>query len=172
MNKKGFTLIELLVVISIISVLSTIGTISFSNAVIKARDAKRLADITQIRSVIEVEWAYSTTSQYPMSWPDKVVSGIKPGGDTAYCYYTDASRIYYLLLVVGIEQIEIAALGSPAGNAGMAELRGSMISGTEVVCPTVDDSDGIPLDTAIAVTEACAANETNRFYCLVGGANL
>ena len=54
MNKKGFTLIELLVVISIIGVLSTLAVVSLNNARQKARDAKRVSDIKQVQTALEL----------------------------------------------------------------------------------------------------------------------
>ena len=51
LNKQGFTLIELLVVISIIGFLATASMVVFNNARMKARDAKRIADIKQIQAV-------------------------------------------------------------------------------------------------------------------------
>ena len=48
-NNKGFTLIELLVVISIIGFLATFAVYAFNVARVKARDAKRLADMTLIQ---------------------------------------------------------------------------------------------------------------------------
>ena len=50
MSKKhlGFTLIELLVVISIIGFLATASMVVFNSARMKARDAKRVADLRQI----------------------------------------------------------------------------------------------------------------------------
>jgi prepilin-type N-terminal cleavage/methylation domain-containing protein len=52
--KKGFTLIELLVVIAIIGVLSSIVLASLNNARKTANDAKRLSDIHQIQTALEM----------------------------------------------------------------------------------------------------------------------
>lgn len=53
-NQKGFTLIELLVVVAIIGILATLGTVSLSGARAKARDAKRLSDVKQLSTGMEV----------------------------------------------------------------------------------------------------------------------
>jgi prepilin-type N-terminal cleavage/methylation domain-containing protein len=52
--KKGFTLIELLVVIAIIALLSTLSVVALNSARAKARDARRLSDIKQIRTALEM----------------------------------------------------------------------------------------------------------------------
>lgn len=54
MNKKGFTLIELLVVIAIIGLLSTLAVVALNTARSKSRDAKRVADIKQIQTALEL----------------------------------------------------------------------------------------------------------------------
>lgn len=54
MNKKGFTLIELLVVIAIIGLLSTLAVLALNTARAKSRDAKRVADIKQIQTALEL----------------------------------------------------------------------------------------------------------------------
>jgi general secretion pathway protein G len=57
MNKKGFTLIELLVVIAIIGLLSTLAVVSLNNARSKSRDAKRVSDVKQIQTALELYYA-------------------------------------------------------------------------------------------------------------------
>ena len=52
--KKGFTLIELLVVIAIIALLSTLSVVALNSARAKARDARRVSDIKQIRTALEM----------------------------------------------------------------------------------------------------------------------
>ena len=55
-NKNGFTLIELLVVIAIIGLLSSVVLASLNSARIKARDAKRQADINQLGIALEFNY--------------------------------------------------------------------------------------------------------------------
>jgi len=52
--KKGFTLVELLVVIAIIALLSTLSVVALNSARAKARDARRLSDIKQIRTALDM----------------------------------------------------------------------------------------------------------------------
>ncbi len=62
-NQKGFTLIELLVVIAIIGLLSTMAVVSLNNARIKARDARRVSDIKQIQTALEMY--FTDRNDYP-----------------------------------------------------------------------------------------------------------
>jgi len=59
----GFTLIELLVVISIIGLLASIVLVSLNRARSKARDAKRLGDLKQIKTALELY--YNQYNSYP-----------------------------------------------------------------------------------------------------------
>ncbi len=63
-NKKGFTLIELLVVIAIIGLLATLSVVALNNARQKSRDAKRVSDIKQIQTALELYFA--DNDQYPV----------------------------------------------------------------------------------------------------------
>lgn len=63
MNKKGFTLIELLVVIAIIALLSTLAVVALGSARKKANDAKRLSDLKQIQTALELH--FTDKNAYP-----------------------------------------------------------------------------------------------------------
>ena len=60
---NGFTLIELLVVISIIGLLASVVLLALNSARSKSRDAKRVADIKQISSAMELY--FNSQSSYP-----------------------------------------------------------------------------------------------------------
>lgn len=52
-NRRGFTFIELMVAASILAVLTAVVAVSFRQANRSARDAKRKADLQEIRGAIE-----------------------------------------------------------------------------------------------------------------------
>jgi len=64
-NQVGFTLVELLIVIAIIGIMSTVTVVSLRVAKAKARDAVRIADITQIKKAIDTYYGYYGTYPNP-----------------------------------------------------------------------------------------------------------
>ena len=67
-NTRAFTLIELLVVIAIIGILATLAIVSLTNARSSSRDAKRLADLKQLQTALEVY--YNDYGSYPLVLSD------------------------------------------------------------------------------------------------------
>ncbi|MFA4942362.1 MAG: FISUMP domain-containing protein [Patescibacteria group bacterium] len=61
--KKAFTLIELLVVIAIIGILATVSIIALSNARSKSRDAKRVGNMKQVQTALEL--FFNDNGRYP-----------------------------------------------------------------------------------------------------------
>ena len=64
-TKRGFTLIELLVVIAIIGILASVVLASLNGARKKGRDARRIADVRQVRIALEM-YADSNGTKYPL----------------------------------------------------------------------------------------------------------
>ncbi len=82
--KKGFTLVELLVVIAIIGLLSTLAVVSLGSARSKARDARRISDIKQVQSALELY--FSDAGAYPV----KVAPALKLGTQATASLLTSA----------------------------------------------------------------------------------
>lgn len=133
-NKKGFTLIELLVVIAIIGLLSTLAVVALGSARQKSRDAKRLSDLKQIQTALELY--YTDSNQYPVSTasttlgagnfaclgtggfgtsgcatPYMALVPVDPTASQNYSYSTDANGTTYTITAT----LEGAAGGLSAG---------------------------------------------------------
>jgi len=103
-KQKGFTLIELLVVIAIIGLLSTLAVVALNNARSKSRDARRVSDIKQIQTALELY--YNDAGGYPsavsqggsIAWGTVTYMTIVPSnpgpGGTTYAYTADGSSPY------------------------------------------------------------------------------
>lgn len=84
----GFTLIELLVVVAIIGLLVSVIIVSLGNARIKSRDARRLSDVQQMKSGLDIY--YSLGSGYA----DTAVWNTAQGaGGTLSCSSQDALKV-------------------------------------------------------------------------------
>lgn len=80
-SNSGFTLIELLVVIAIIALLASIAMIALVSARQKSRDVKRLSDMTQMNTALELYHSYnkgypSSTAGIPQSLSPTFLSSI------------------------------------------------------------------------------------------------
>ena len=64
-SERGFTLIELLVVIAIIALLASILLVALQSAQIKSRNVKRLSDMAQMNTALEMY--FNTNKGYPSS---------------------------------------------------------------------------------------------------------
>jgi uncharacterized protein (TIGR02145 family)/prepilin-type N-terminal cleavage/methylation domain-containing protein len=88
-KKKAFTLIELLVVIAIIGILATLAVVALQQARKNARDAKRIADVKQMQTALEL--FFNDQQRYPteaeietgsISFEDTVYMEIIPSAPT------------------------------------------------------------------------------------------
>ncbi len=93
MKKEGFTLIEVLVVVAIIGLLSSVAIVGLGGARSKARDSRRIADIQQIQTALEL--AYDPAKGYPASLPANAPQKDPQG--KAYLYYYDNTKLGYQL---------------------------------------------------------------------------
>lgn len=67
-NRAGFTLIEMIIVISIITMLIGGSALGYGRYQQNARDTRRMADLEQIRSALELFRSNSINGNYPSSY--------------------------------------------------------------------------------------------------------
>ncbi len=118
-QQKGFTLIELLVVVAIIGLLASIILASLNTARQKGRDARRVSDMKEIQTALELYYSDlnhypiqatagvattilggSTGSNGPLTTSGKYMSTVSDdplGGSYHYYYITDATGLKYCL---------------------------------------------------------------------------
>ncbi|MFA7050238.1 MAG: prepilin-type N-terminal cleavage/methylation domain-containing protein, partial [Patescibacteria group bacterium] len=75
-KQKAFTLIELLVVIAIVGILATLAVVALQQARSRARDSKRLADVKQLQTALEL--FFNENNRYPTEeeWNSGQIAGI------------------------------------------------------------------------------------------------
>jgi general secretion pathway protein G len=86
--RSSFTLIEILVVATIIGLLAAGAVVSYSQLSKQSRDAKRKADLEQIRAALEMY--RSNNGYYPLSANVNTTCGITSGlSDASSTYLSD-----------------------------------------------------------------------------------
>ena len=133
----AFTLIELLVVIVIIGVLATLAVVAISSARTKARDAKRVSDIKQMQTALELYLAdqneyppvASVTAGSPLISPDGVKTYMAklPADSSAsqsYKYLLPSSNKYELIYT-----LEKALSSSAPAGVYLASNQGNIPQG-------------------------------------------
>jgi len=87
---NAFTLVEILVVATIIGLLSIGGFVSYSRFGAQSRDARRKADIEQVRAALEMYKSNDTNSSYSLTIDALVTANylkskpVDPKSDTDY----------------------------------------------------------------------------------------
>ncbi len=183
MNKKAFSLVELLVVIAVIGILATLAVVSLQGARKGARDAKRIANIKQIQTALELY--YNDQGQYPESlnfgqgsiespnavYMEKIPSAPSPADGNC------GSNNTYLYTPIGINgrayQISFC-LGSKVGQLDPGPhcaKPGGIIPGScgdDFICgdPLYDSRDGNVYNT-VAIGDQCWFQENLAYLPMV-----
>lgn len=138
-NTRGFSFVEMIIVVAIIATLATLVVISIQSARISGRDSRRLSDINEIRSALNLY--YSKYSQYPtaiipgqifsvnsITYLEKVPSNPQPYTDGActdtnpsdYAYTQTSSGLSYTLtFCLGYKQSDVTAGNNKAIPEGI-----------------------------------------------------
>jgi uncharacterized protein (TIGR02145 family)/prepilin-type N-terminal cleavage/methylation domain-containing protein len=156
-NKKGFTLIELLVVIAIIGILATIAVVALQQARQSARDSKRIADVKQIQTALELYYNYN--SEYPDDINSQIADAsttymeIVPNAPTPADGDCDSTSNQYVYAVTGTENSSYTlsfCLGSQTGDLAL---------GSKCAIP-----EGILNETCEAVSFVCGDDLDHQGY--------
>ena len=100
-KSRGFTLIELLVVIAIIGLLATLSAASLNNSRKKARDVKRMSDLKQIQTTLEMY--FNSHVRYPSTggvWWGVCTNGGSRDTSGANAYIPGLTPDYMVVLPV------------------------------------------------------------------------
>ena len=83
-KRKAFSLIELLVVVAIMGLLAGMAVVALNQARQKARDARRVADVKQIQTALELYFMDKYTYPEPIADTNRLLDGACLGGDSTF----------------------------------------------------------------------------------------
>lgn len=155
-GKRGFTLIELLIVIAIIGLLATLAIVSLTTAQRKARDTKRVADMSTLQKSIELY--YSDNAAYPTSIATYTAL------NTALASYITAvptppnTTPYYYLVDTGGSSYVVGTTLEDSSHQGLDQDDDTNFS---------TGYSGVSWTTSSSSSAATALNCADPVYCLV-----
>lgn len=140
-KERGFTLVELLVVIAIIGVLATLVLLQLGIARGRARDTKRIADVSQVRSAVE-QYFEDNNGTYPAAIDDTNIGKYFSSGKVPKDPLTDAGYFYAVQgvsfqIATELEQ-KAAALNSDA-DLTSTDIPGAKNGAAEACTTAADD---------------------------------
>lgn len=157
MNKKGFTLIEVLVVVGIIGLLSAVVLVGIGPFRAKGRDARRISDLRQVQSGLELY--YTKNQNYPAaaSW-DALKTVLIAAGIGVSDIPNDPliGRSYGYCKTADNYNYAVAAYLEDKDNSILAQ------SSSDATFPCTPALIGTPSDLALC---SKSGNPTNK-YCL------
>lgn len=137
---KGFTLVELLVVIAIIAILSVTAYVALGGQTAKARNSRRLSDISTIQSALEI-YFISHDNKYPAALGDLVTGKqitklpLDPVTDANYSYaFGPNNKTFQVSAHLEDEDGGIADKAAVIGNASPDVISGKVYDSSSGAC--------------------------------------